>query len=163
MTRCHLRYSEPLLREAVRAYYFRAVVRRLGIPFFVVLAILIAVTVPRIARGDEEWTVGLFIATVIFVGAFLATIYVAHFRNTIGRFRRMRSPEATFGYDEHQFMVSSELGTATMPWSAISEVWRFPRFWLLLFSGSQFATLPHECLDEPARVFITRKTSEGDV
>ena len=104
--------------------------------------------------------VGFLIATVLFVGVFLAVVYVSHLRNTMGRFRQMRTPEATFGYDEQQFTITSELGSTTMPWSAITEVWRFPRFWLLLFSRSQFVTLPLDCLDEQARAFITRKTNE---
>jgi hypothetical protein len=87
-------------------------------------------------------------------------VYVAHFRNTIGRLRQMRTPEATLSYDEENICFTSELGTATVPWSAITDVWRHQRFWLLLFSPSSFVTLPLDCLDEPDREFITRKTSQ---
>jgi len=154
-----LRYSEPLLREAVRTFVLRGVFGRLGISFFVV-AILTAFLGFLISRHDRDWTVGFLSATILFVGVFLAWVYVAHFRNTIGRFRQMRSPEATFGYDEQQVIFTSELGSATMPWSAITEVWRYPRFWLLLFSRSQFVTLPLDCLDEQAQAFITRKLNK---
>jgi hypothetical protein len=160
MNETQLRFSEPLLREAVRAFVFRAVIRQLGISFFIVVAVLIAFVAFLISRHDRGWMVGFLIATVLFVGVSLAFVYVAHFRNTIGRFRQMRTPEATFGYDEQQVTFTSELGSATMPWSAITEVWRYPRFWLLLFSRSQFVTLPLDCLDEQAQAFITRKTTE---
>ncbi len=36
----------------------------------------------------------------------------------------------------------------------ITEVWRFPRFWLILYSRSQFSTLPLDCLDEETQDFI---------
>lgn len=42
MNETKLRYSEPLLREAVRTFVFRAVFRQLGISFFVVLIVLVA-------------------------------------------------------------------------------------------------------------------------
>ena len=67
-------------------------------------------------------------------------------------------PEATFAYDEERVTFTSELGSSTLPWSAITEVWGFPRFWLLLFSRSQFVTLPLDCLDEQARALIASKT-----
>ena len=94
----------------------------------------------------------------LFVSMFLVMIYVVHYRNSIGRFRRMRTPQATFSYDEEQFTLASELGSATMPWSAISEIWCFSRFWLLLFSPVQFVTLPLDDLDEETQAFIYRKT-----
>jgi peptidoglycan/xylan/chitin deacetylase (PgdA/CDA1 family) len=73
----------------------------------------------------------------------------------------MRSPAATLAYDEQKFTLASEFGSATMPWSAITEVWRYPRYWLLVFSPSQFVTLPVDCLDENAKDFISRKTSKA--
>ena len=158
MNETKLRYSEPLLREAVRCFVLRVVIRQLGGVFLVLVALVIACVAFLISRHDRSWTVGFLIATVLFIGVFIASVFVAHLRNTIGRFRQMRTPEATLGYDEQQISLTSELGSATMPWSVITEVWRYPRFWLLLFSRSQFVTLPLDCLDEHARAFITRKT-----
>jgi hypothetical protein len=158
-----LRYSEPLLREVVRVFVFRALLRQLGVLFFIVFTLLVADLVWFVSRGDSGWFVVFLAATVLFVLAFFAMIYVAHFRNTIGRFRQMRTPEATLSYDEQQICFASELGSSTLPWSSITDVWRYPRFWLLLFSPSQFVTLPLDCLDECARDFITRKTNKSNV
>lgn len=161
MHEARLRYSEPLLREVVRVFVFRALLRQLGLSFFIVVGFLILALGWSVSRQDNGWMVGFLAATVFFIGVFLAMVYVAHFRNTIGRFRQMRTPEATLTYDEEKIGFTSELGSATMPWSAITEVWRHPRFWLLLFSRSQFVTLPLDGLDEAAREFITRKTSQS--
>src|SRR4051812_14075491 len=103
MNETKLRFTEPLLREAVRAFVFRAVLRQLGISFFVTVALLIAILAWLISQHDRGWMVGFLIATLLFSGAFLAAVYVAHHRNTIGRFRQMQVPEATFGYDEQRF------------------------------------------------------------
>ncbi len=158
MNQTTLRYSEPLLRAAVRAFCFRAVVRGLGLRFFVVLAIGIACLTALVVQRDRGWAVPFMLSTLFFVALFIASIYVAHFRNTLGTFRRMRRPESTLSFDEEQFTLASELGRATLPWSAVTEVWRYPRFWLLLLTRNQFVTLPIECLDAEAREFITRKT-----
>ena len=160
MNETKLRYSEPLLREAVRSFYFRAVIRGFG-PFFFVMCALLAVCLAYLLwSGDRGWAVGAFAAALLFIGIFFLVLFLAHHRNTIGRFRQMRSPEATLSYDDERFTLTSELGSATMPWSSITEVWRFPRFWLLLFSRSQFVTLPLDALDESTQDFITHKTQK---
>jgi hypothetical protein len=114
-----------------------------------------------IAQGDRSWFVGALLALLVFVGVFFLVIYLAHIRNTVGRFRQMRVPEATLSCTEDHFTVSSELGSATMPWSAITEIWHHPRFWLILFSKSQFSTLPLDCLNDDTRAFIIRKTQHN--
>ena len=158
MNETKLHYSEPLLREAVRSFFFRAVIRGFGPLFFVACGLLVVCLAYLLWSGDRSWTVGAFAAGLAFVGILFLVIYLAHYRNTIGRFRQMRSPEATLSYDDERFTLTSELGSATMPWSSITEVWRFPRFWLLLFSRSQFVTLPLDALDDSTKDFITQKT-----
>jgi hypothetical protein len=158
MNETKLHYSEPLLREAVRSFFFRAVIRGFGPLFFVACGLLVVCLVYLLWSGDRGWAVGAFAAALIFIGLFFLVIYLAHYRNTIGRFRQMRSPEATLSYDDERFTLTSELGSATMPWSSITEVWRFQRFWLLLFSRSQFVTLPLDALDDSTKEFITQKT-----
>jgi hypothetical protein len=156
-----LRYSEPLLHEAVRFFVVRAVLRQLGSMFFIVVGGLILALAWYMYIHERGWIIGFLVATILFVGVFIAMIYVAHHRNTIGRFRQMRTPEATFSYDEQVVCFTSELGSSTMPWSAITEVWRHDRFWLLLFSRSQFVTLPLDSLDESTRDFIDLKVNQS--
>ncbi len=153
-----LHYTEPLLREAVRFFVCRSIMRGLGLRFFFALAVVAAAAVYLILHGDRSWFVGVFGSLLAFAGLFFVFIYLAHSRNTVGRFRQMRVPEATLSCNEDQFTLTSELGSATMPWSSITEVWQHPRFWLILFSRSQFSTLPLDCLDDETRAFITRKT-----
>ncbi|WP_435018095.1 YcxB family protein [Tundrisphaera sp. TA3] len=162
MHECKLRYSEPLLREAVRAFVFRTIVRQLGISFFFVATLIALFFIYLLLSHDWDWTVGFLGAGLPFACLMFISLYVVHARSTIGRFRRMRSPEATFAYNEEQVSFASELGSSTLPWSSIAEVWRFPRFWLLLFSRAQFVTLPLDCLDDQAQAFISLKTKQTD-
>jgi len=152
-----LRYTEPLLREAVRHFVLRALARQFGVTFFLVLGGLVVGLAWLLHRGEPAWTVGFLVAVLLFGVLSVASVYVAHRRNTIGRFRRMRSPDATLAYDEENLSFASDLGSSTVPWSAVSEVWKHDRFWLLLFSPSQFVTLPLDDLDQAARDFIARK------
>lgn len=156
-----LHYTEPLLRESVRFFFIQTLRRRFGIPFFVILAVLVAILAWRVLQHDRDWTVGLLAAGLLFVGLFFVMLYINHYRNSMGRFRQMRTPEGTLGCDEQGITFTSELGSSTVPWPTIVEVWRHPRFWLLLFSPAQFVTLPLDDLDESTRDFITRKTGHA--
>jgi hypothetical protein len=160
MVEVTLCYTEPLLKRAVRCFVFRAIGRQLGPLFFVAVAILIGCLVFMLAKHDRGWAVGFIIATILFVAVFFAAIYVAHYRNTLGRFRQMKNPEARLSLGDAQFTLTSELGSATMPWSAITEIWQYPDFWLLLFSKSQFSVLPLGGIDEKVRAFITERAGK---
>jgi len=161
MYEARLHYTEPLLRESVRFFFIQTLRRRFGLPFFVALAVLVAILTWLILRHDRDWTVGVFAAFLVFAGLFFVMLYLSHYRNTIGRFRQMRTPEGTLSCDEQGITFASELGSSTVPWSTITEVWRHPRFWLLLFSPAQFVTLPLDDLDESTRDFITRMTGHA--
>lgn len=162
MSEIVLRYTEPLLRQVVRSFVLRAVFRQLGVRFFVVLAAVTAAVAYLLALQDRSVLLGFVVATLLNLGFFFGAIYVGHYRNIVGRFRKMKSGQATLSYDEKQITVTSELGSSTIAWSAITDVWRFPRFWLLLLSPSQFITLPLDCLDSAEREFILRKVGRSN-
>jgi len=107
MHQVKLRFSEPLVREAVRAFVLRTFLRRLGVSFFLAVALIILMLAWLVANHDRSWLVGFLAAFVLFVIVLVPTVYLAHFRNTIGRFRQMRSPEATLQYDEQNIGFDS--------------------------------------------------------
>lgn len=74
----------------------------------------------------------------------------------------MRSPEAIFELGEERFRITSDVSTSELAWSTITEVWRFPEFWLLFLSPAQFITVPVADLDSDACEFILgRVKSQG--
>ena len=157
MNEVKLRYTEPLLRDAVRFFFLRTLYHRLGPSFFIAMAVSGLGLAWMLFQGEPGWGVGFLLGVCFLMVFFLAAIYVGHGRNTIGTFRRMKSPEAILRYSEDEIGFSSDLGTSSVPWSAIREVWRHDRFWLLVFTPAQFVTLPLDDLDASAQAFILRK------
>jgi hypothetical protein len=49
-----------------------------------------------------------------------------------------------------------------MRWSTVKEIWRFPDFWLLLFSKAQFATIPAQCVPMAMQDFVLRHKADLD-
>jgi len=145
-------YSESLLRQAVFGFWHRSV----GIGFFVALVIAALGLVVLVALGQSSWIIG-GLAVVLVVGvAFAIVIYVVHYRRSLQKFRQMDKPQATFRADESSFTMSSDIGTTTLQWSAVKELWQFPSVWLLLYSKAQFSTLPLACLSPETQAHIVQ-------
>jgi hypothetical protein len=148
-----LTYDIPLLRRAVFAYWRRSI----GLVLPAAFAFLVADLVFLLASGDTSWIVGVFATVIFLTGVFFAALYVIHYRNALQKLRDMGAPHARFRADEPTFTVESKIGHSTFRWSSIREVWRFPTFWLLLFSKAQFMTLPLSCVSTEMQVFILRR------
>jgi hypothetical protein len=150
-------YSESLLRQAVFGFWHRSV----GIGFFVALLIAALGLVVLVALGQSSWIIG-GLAAVLLVGiAFALVVYVVHYRRSLQKFRQMGQPRATFRADDSSFTMSSDIGTTTLQWSAVKELWQFPSVWLLLYSKAQFSTLPLACLPPETQTYIVQRVRES--
>ena len=148
-----LRYSEELIRSAVNAFWWRVV----GWRFLIAELVVGTSFVSLIVSGDRSWLVGVIGAVLALGTFFLGVLYLVHYRGSLGRFRRMRTPEATFEPGADGFRVAADTGLAEVPWGHVKELWRFPDFWLVLFSPAQFITLPTADLDEGVRSLLVEK------
>jgi hypothetical protein len=108
-------------------------------------------------NGDRSWWVGFLAAIIVLVPAGVLAAYAAHWHHTVGRIRQMQVPMARFTLNESEIAVASEVGSATIPWSLIVEIWEFPEFWLLLLSKSYFVTLPTDGVSASALEFLRDK------
>jgi membrane glycosyltransferase len=129
-------YSESLLREAVYAFWRRSI----GSGFIAMLAALPVVLGVLVVIGAPFWL--LITLAVLFVLA-------------------VAKPQATFRADESSFTMSSDAGTTTLQWSAVKELWQFPSVWLLLYSKTEFSTLPLACLPSETQAFVQERVREA--
>lgn len=157
MHQVDVRYSETLARQAVRAFYGRTLRQRFGWSGAVAFIVTLAALVFLVLGGDRSWIVGAVGMCLVFVVLVLLAGYIAHRRNTVGYFRRMADPRARLVFGETDLSIASELGSATLAWDSVREVWVFPRFWLFLLSRSSFFTLPTEGISDDVLAFVRSK------
>ena len=150
-----LAYTESIVREAVLAFWRRTV----GVGLFVALGLLLCSLSFFVWRGDRSWVVGALGAFLVFGLGFALLVYFVHLRNALAKFRGMGTPTAMLSLDDASFTMSSGLGSTCLQWSAVTEVWRFPSFWLVLFSKAQFVTLPLASVTAEAQAFLLSRVS----
>jgi hypothetical protein len=151
--RTTLRYTKPLVTRAVHHYWQRTV----GIGFPFVLAMLNAFLIWRFYTGNRTWFDGL-VAGVVMLGVLIpAGVFIVHYRNSMQKFRQFSHPVAELVADQDTLTISSDRGSSTMNWDVVTEVWGFQTLWLLLFSKSQFVTLPLADVPRPMQAFILER------
>ncbi len=153
MHRAVLKYSAPLLRQAVLGFWWRVV----GIRFLVALALVALGFALSIREGDTSWVTGVMGSVLVAGTLFAVAIYVVHYRNAMQKLKAMGSSEATLEASDDALALSSGAGSASLPWSAVMEIWRLKGCWLLLLSRSQFVTLPLADLAPDLKNFILEK------
>lgn len=148
-----LHYTESLVRSAVVAFWWRTV----GWRFLLAFVTLAGGLGYLLVAGDRSWFVGALGAVLGLALAFVAALYLVHLRGSLARFRRMGSKEATLVAESDKLVLASDVGSSELRWSAVGEIWRFDKFWLLFFSRAQFVTLPVADLDAGAKEFIEER------
>ena len=109
--------------------------------------------------SGRRFGAGAAVAGLTFLLAFVATIWRAHFVNTVGRFRSMDPPSARVVFGDHNLTVASNLGISTVPWSSFKELWDLDDAWLLFLTPNQFMSLPMAGLPETVRNHIRARVT----
>lgn len=148
-----LTYTEPLLRQAVLGFWWRVV----GLRFLIAMALNGVALGVLLAHRDGSWLTGLMATTFALGLCFVVTLYLFHYRNSLRKFRAMRNPQAKFDLSETAFSLSADSGSATLPWTAVTEIWKFESCWLLLFSKAQFVTLPLADIPPDAQAYLLER------
>lgn len=152
-----LYFTPSLVRQSVWAFWKRSV----GITLPLTLVLLTAYVVSLVRGGNTGWLVGVF-GTIVALGyVFLAVVYVAHLWHGMATLRAMGDQQATLAIDGGGIMVASGAGEAKLPWSRVYEVWCYPDFWILLFSRTQFMTLPLANLPESMQTEILERMRQN--
>jgi len=154
-------YSEALVQDAVRCFYRRRI-RELFDFKFVVAGILTVTGMGWLAWHDEySWLLAFCVGALGVCALFLVWAYLAQYRGSIGRLRQMKEPKARFIFGDSDLTVSSDLGSSTVYWSAITDLWQFPDFWLLLTSRASFLTFPTQGVSQPVLAYVRSKVAGG--
>ncbi|MEP6959793.1 MAG: YcxB family protein [Nitrospirota bacterium] len=150
-------YSESLLRQAVFAFWRRSI----GMGFILMLVALAVILGVLVALDAPFWIIVTLAVLLVIAAAVAVALYIGYYRNSLRKFRTMEKPQATFRADESSFTMSSDAGTTTLQWSAVKELWQFPSVWLLLYSKTQFSTLPLACLPPETQAFVRERVREA--
>jgi hypothetical protein len=153
MHQATLVYSPSLVRRAVLHFWWRVV----GLRFMAALALVAVSLGVLVAGGDSSWLVGVLASALALGILFAAALYVVHLRGSLQRLAAMGTPSATLEATPTSLAITSSAGAATIPWSSITEIWRFETCWLLLLSRAQFMTLPLAELAPEVSAFILER------
>lgn len=151
-------YTKDIVGDAVKTFVWRRGIvgqKRL----WIAEAVMIALFLWLFMQGERGWLIGVIGMGVLLPPLVILLLWLAHHRNTVGKFHRMATHRADFTFLDDGFAVASELGAATIPWSAVTEIWERPGYWMIFTAPNQFMTLPLATVSAADRDYLRAKTS----
>ncbi|WP_454688685.1 YcxB family protein [Achromobacter aloeverae] len=153
-------YTERMVRDAVRTYVWRRGI--LGRKLLWILEIALLVLLAHgLATRPADWSLGVLACAVLLPPIFIATLWRAHHRNTVGKFHRLALPTAQIDFQDDGLGLRSDLGAACLQWPAITEIWERPGYWMIFTGPAQFMTLPTASIPDSALEFLRAKVGSG--
>ena len=148
-----LNYDKSLIRSAVLSFWRRT----LGLSYIFALLLLSSALGFSFSNGDRSWFIGV-IATILVLGILFATaLFIIHYSASTRKLHNTNPPRAELTLSDSGFVMSSSIGSSILSWTAITELWQFPQFWLLFLSKAQFITLPLTNVSLEAQSFILQQ------
>ena len=154
-----LRYTEPVLRRAVRVFVSRRLLRR-GWLWLAAAGLLLTSLVLGWWTGPS-FAAGWGLASLVFLAAFVAAVWRAHSTNTVGRYRVMDPRTARFTFDAAAMTVASTSGRARCPGRASPPFGRSTVHGVLFLAPNHYMTLPTADLCAEAKAFLRTMLPEA--
>lgn len=155
-TQVHLTYSEPLIRRVVRQHMLHL----FGRQALVSLALCLVMLILFLATGRRDWLFGLMLAALLAVVLGYPYMYLTYLRRTLQSYREMAPPTLVVAFDATALTMSGSLGSSTLAWPLLKNVWRYDEAWMLGFHKGQTSILPLAGLNEESQAFILERVAE---
>ncbi|MDT2024323.1 YcxB family protein [Methylocella sp. CPCC 101449] len=144
------RYTPEIVRDAVKTYVRRRLfAEQKGL--WIAAGAMAVLFIGLLWSGQRDWLTGIVGAAAVLPALLLIAGWRAHSANTVGRFSRMKEPVAEIAYDATTLSFTSDLGSAQVPWSQLTEVWQRPGYWMIFFDKNQFNVLPDDDMPDGLR------------
>ena len=147
-----LRFDEATCRAAVARYWQGQFGWRTIIELSIGAVILIVA-----ATYSKGWLTGALGAVVFMYAALSLYAYVYQRKRILDLYRMMNDPEVRWTLNENSLATKSSVGYSEMPWSSITELWKFSDLWLLFLARNAFITLPLNGVSDDAKAFLESK------
>jgi hypothetical protein len=137
-------YTESIAKEAVAEYVKRRLLKNWTLWMLMLVSAGWAIYLWHL---QQSFWAGILTVVAILPIILVVIVWRAHWTNTVGKFRRLRNPEAMFSFENGRMLVRSSEGEGTIPIAGIKEIWKLKDFWMLFVTANSFMTLPVRQLD----------------
>lgn len=147
-----IRYDEPLMRRVIGDYIKASYRRRMmGVSVVVILGFALSFFVGSV------WLRALWLAVLVFLPLMGVLAYAMRVRQSLRILGMLDDGRVEFTLDDEGVTTESALGRSLLKWNAFSELMDTPKAQLLLYTNSQFLTLPKDQTPAEAIAEIERR------
>ena len=133
-------YTEALVRASAKRRFLRLLKSEVTWALYLVVSVLICLPAYDLSCGRVSWVDGAM-GTIVFLAPTIALYgYRAHLAEALARLRQMKDPTATFAATTEPLVVSSDMGSSTVPWDRFKEIIEADSFWVLVSPSGMVET-----------------------
>jgi len=152
-----VRYSERQIRRSTWAYIRMTLDRELNWFWRTAALAGLLLWCWLLIYGSSPLMVWVIAAIAGCLVLFLVVAWHTYIRHSIERLSRMKTPVARVVADDDQLTLTSDLGTASMPWATFTEWLDGPGAIYLKAGRGAMINLPTDGVDERALRFIRER------
>ncbi len=140
MAPINIQYSEKLIRNATRYYWWYSV----GAPYLFVLIPFILLLAYRLLINDYSWIVWVCGFIALYCSAAMAYLFFEYMNRQISWGRSMTSFKASVELKENSLQISSNAEPVGVQWESICDIRHYKNYWILVLSPRlfEFVILP---------------------
>src|SRR5262245_60539826 len=101
--------------------------------------------------GERDWLTGVVAAVATLPIWLVILAWSAFSANEAARFSRMKEPVAEIAFDKESLSFKSDMGSAQVPWSQVTEVWQRPGCWMIFWCVHDLSILLGVMMAEDVR------------
>lgn len=149
-------YTETTIRDAVRTYVFQRFVadqKRL----WLLSGLMVVMAVYFAWKGQPAWVIAIAGSAALMAPVLAALGWWVHLSNTLEGLRRMTVPRASIGFRDDALELASDKGKGELPWSALTEIWERPDYWMIFTARNAFNVIPKANVPEEAMAWFRNR------
>ena len=108
-------------------------------------------------NGIDPFIAGLFLGCLSLTAIFAVAVYCYTLKAALRKFREMEKPEAVLELFDEGLTFTTSNSSATLKWSLIKEIRKFPEFWLLYYTKASCSSLDLSYVPPAAQAYLVEK------
>ena len=149
-------YNEQILKKSIVSFWKSSI----GWSGIAIIPVMFALVIWFWHEEMVIWFYGVSACLFLYITVIIS-LYTVFYQRSIQKYRQMDNPKAVFCARGDTFTFESSLGCSTFKWKVVTEIWKYPDFWLFFYGRNQFNILPQKNFSSDMQAFITKQVTQA--
>jgi hypothetical protein len=148
-------YTKDIVKAGALSYWKK----KFGKEFYWIIPALIAgvIIIWKFPAYRLFGVICLVVSSIAVIA--ISYAYFVHLRKSLRLLSELGVNECEWSFNDEGLSTKSAIGESRLKWLVVERILKFPRYWLFVYKGGTFSTLPISSISQECRDFIERSHS----